>query len=67
MPLRPIIQPALPACPKIPDPGEKCGLAESLAAPTKKNVPAVVVNAVRAQIRELMAELQHDLDEYERL
>jgi hypothetical protein len=25
-PLRPIVQPALPACPKIPDPGEKYGL-----------------------------------------
>jgi DNA-binding Xre family transcriptional regulator len=42
-------------------------LAESLTAPTKRKVPDVVANAGKAQIRELMAELQHDLDEYERL
>jgi hypothetical protein len=30
MPLWPIAQPALPACPKIPDPSEKYGLAPIL-------------------------------------
>ena len=42
-------------------------LAESLTAPMKKNVPEVIANAGKAQIHELMAELQFDLDEYESL
>ena len=42
-------------------------LAKSLAAPTKKKVPDVIAKAGKAQIKELMAELQSDLDEYESL
>jgi DNA-binding transcriptional MerR regulator len=42
-------------------------LAESLDAPTKADVPRVIADAGRAQVEELMAEIQCDMDEYEAL
>lgn len=40
-------------------------LAESLAAPTKTGVPRINADAGREQMEELMAEIQHNIDEYE--
>ena len=40
-------------------------LTESLTAPTKEGVPDVVVDAGIAQIKELMAEVRHNIEEYE--
>ena len=42
-------------------------LAESLAAPNKTDVPDVIAQAGRAQIEDLMAEIQRSIDEYEQL
>jgi len=42
-------------------------LTKSLATPIKENVHDVIANAGKAQIQGLIAEIQHDLDEYERL
>jgi len=42
-------------------------LTKSLATPTKENVPDIVVNAGKAQIQALIAEIQCDVDEYEQL
>lgn len=42
-------------------------LVESLAAPTKANVPDIIASAGRAQTEELAAEIQRNIEEYERL
>lgn len=42
-------------------------LAKSLAAPMKTDVPHVIADAGRAQIKELMMEIQHNIGEYEAL
>lgn len=42
-------------------------LAESLAAPTKANVPDIIASVGRAQTEELAAEIQRNIEEYERL
>ncbi len=42
-------------------------LSESLSAPKKKDVPDVIEQAGKAQIQELMGEIQNDVNEYEAL
>lgn len=47
---------------------EKLGhLSYSLSCPIKNNVPNVIANAGREQIKELFSEIQSDIDEYEQL
>jgi dGTP triphosphohydrolase len=42
-------------------------LVQSLSAPVKKDVPAVIQEAARSQTKELIAEIQANLDEYSKL
>ena len=42
-------------------------LSESLSAPKKKDVPDVIEQSGKAQIQELMDEIQKDINEYEAL
>lgn len=42
-------------------------LTESLAAPKKPEVPDAIEQASKAQIRDLIAELQSEMDEYDQL
>lgn len=42
-------------------------LVQSLSAPVKKDVPAIIQEAARSQTKELIAEIQANLDEYSKL
>ena len=42
-------------------------LVQSLSAPVKKDAPAVIQEAARSQTKELIAEIQANLDEYSTL
>ena len=42
-------------------------LIQSLSAPVKKDVPAVIQEAAKSQIKELIAEIQAKIDEYSKL
>ena len=42
-------------------------LEQSLSAPVKKDVPAVIQEAARSQTKELIAEIQANIDEYSKL
>lgn len=42
-------------------------LAESLAAPTKANVPDIIASVGRGQTEDLVAEIQRSIEEYEQL
>ena len=42
-------------------------LVQSLSASVKKDVPAVIEEAARSQTKELIAEIQENLDEYSKL
>ena len=42
-------------------------LVQSLSAPVKKDVPAVIQEAAKSQIKELIAEIQAKIDEYSKL
>ena len=42
-------------------------LVQSLSAPVKKDVPAVIQEAAKSQIKELIAEIQAKIDEYIKL
>ena len=42
-------------------------LVQSLSAPVKKDVPAVIQEAAKSQIKELIAEIQEKTDEYSKL
>ena len=42
-------------------------LAESLAAPTKANVPDIIASVGRGQTEDLVVEIQHSIEEYEQL
>lgn len=42
-------------------------LVQALSAPVKKDVPAVIQEAARSQTKELIAEIQANIDEYSKL
>ena len=42
-------------------------LIQSLSAPVKKDVPALIQEAAKSQIKELIAEIQAKIDEYSKL
>ena len=42
-------------------------LVQSLSAPLKKDVPAIIQEAAKSQTKELMAEIKANIDEYRRL